>query len=222
MLSRFGAFLRSSIGKKALMALSGLMLIGFLIAHVLGNLTLYGDGDGTKFNEYAHKLESLGPVKLAAEVGLLALFVAHISLGMRTAMANREARPQRYKDTPAKGARSAASITMIATGAVVLVFLVIHIIDFRLADFSKIGLAQLVIERLSTPLGAGIYFVGMLVLGVHLWHGFQSAFQTLGLRHPTYACAIRNVGMAIAVVTAGLFATFPVLCLVFKGDWPWN
>lgn len=222
MMSRFGAFLRSSIGKKSLMAVTGLLLILFLIAHVIGNLTLYADGDGSAFNAYAHKLESLGPLKILAEIGMLLLFGAHIALGMRTFLENREARPARYKDLPPKGARSFASMTMAVTGVVVLIFLVIHIIDFRLADFSKVGLAALVIERLSSPLGAGIYFISMAFLGVHLWHAGQSLVQTLGFRHPSYAPTIRTVGLVLGVAIAGLFATFPVLILVFKGQWPWN
>lgn len=224
MLSRFGAFLRSSIGKKIAMALTGLLLFGFLVVHVLGNLTLYGDGDGTAFNAYAHKLESLGPVKIAAEVALALLFIAHAALGMRTALSNREARPQRYKEAPAKGERSLASMSMIVTGGVVFVFLVIHIIDFRLAGFGGPGqptLSELVIARVASPVGASIYFVSMLVLGVHLWHAFQSALQTFGLRHPTYTGAIRCAGMVLAVAVAGAFASFPVLCMMFNGKWPW-
>jgi succinate dehydrogenase / fumarate reductase cytochrome b subunit len=222
MFSRCGAFLRSSIGKKASMAVTGLLLIGFLVVHVIGNLTLFADGDGSAFNAYAHKLESLGPLKIVAEVVLGVLFLVHLGLGMRTAMENREARPKRYKDLAAKGARSPASMTMLVTGVVILVFLVIHIIDFRLADFSKQGLAALVIERLSSPLGAGIYFVAMLFLASHLGHAFQSLFQTLGLRHPSYTPAIKTVGIAIAVLVAGLFAVFPVACMLFEGRWPWS
>ncbi|MCC7013759.1 MAG: succinate dehydrogenase cytochrome b subunit [Planctomycetes bacterium] len=222
MISRFGAFLRSSIGKKALMAVTGLLLIGFLIVHVVGNLTLYADGDGTQFNAYAAKLEALGPLKVLAEVGLTVLFLAHIALGLRTALENREARPERYKDLAPKGRRTMASMTMVVTGAVLLVFLVIHVIDFRLADFSKVGLAKLVMERLTSPLGAGIYLVSMAFLGSHLWHAFQSLFQTLGLRHPSYAPTIKWVGSALALAIAGLFASFPVLCMMFEGQWPWS
>lgn len=227
MTSRLQAFLRSSIGKKSLMAVTGLLLIGFLIAHVAGNLTLYADSDGKAMASYAQKLADLGPLLWLMEIGLLVLFVVHIALGMRTAMANRDARPSRYKDAAPKGRRSPASITMIATGVVVLVFLVIHLVDFRLAEGvaahpEPATLAQAVVARLSTPLGAGIYFVGMIALGVHLWHAFQSALQTLGWRHPAYETLIVRTGVTLAVVIAGLFATFPVLCLVFKGDWPWN
>jgi len=227
MMSRLQTFLRSSIGKKSLMALTGLFLIGFLIAHLAGNLTLYAGDDGHAMAAYAQKLADLGPLLWVMEAGLAVLFIVHIGLGMRSAAENRDARPARYKDTSPKGGRSPASVTMIATGVLVLVFVVIHVIDFRLVNGiashpEPEKLAQLVVDRLASPAGAAIYFIGMIALGVHLWHAFQSALQTLGLRHPAYATLVKNVGMAISVIVAGLFATFPVLCMLFKGDWPWS
>jgi succinate dehydrogenase / fumarate reductase cytochrome b subunit len=227
MMSRLQVFLRSSIGKKLLMALTGLFLIGFLVAHLAGNLTLFADSDGGAMAAYAQKLADLGPLLWIAEIGLFALFIVHLGLGMRAAMENRDARPARYKDATPKGGRSPASVTMIATGVVILIFLVVHLIDFRLADGvlahpQPATLAKVVVDRLSSPLGAAIYFLAMLALGLHLWHAFQSALQTLGLRHPAYDRSIRNFGAALAVVVAGLFAAFPVLCLIYKGDWPWS
>jgi succinate dehydrogenase / fumarate reductase cytochrome b subunit len=227
MMSRLQVFLRSSIGKKLLMALTGLFLIGFLIAHLAGNLTLFVDADGSAMAVYAQKLADLGPLLWIAEIGLFVLFVVHLGLGMRAAMENREARPSRYKDTAPKGGRSPASVTMIATGVVILLFLIVHLIDFRMVDGlfahpEPATLAKVVVERLSSPLGAAIYFLGMVALGVHLWHAFQSALQTLGLRHPAYDKSIKCVGATLAVVVAGLFAAFPVLCLIYKGAWPWS
>lgn len=227
MMSRLQTFLRSSIGKKALMALTGLLLIGFLIAHLAGNLTLFADSDGGAMATYASKLADLGPLLWIAEIGLVVLFVVHIALGLRAAMENREARPARYKDAAPKGGRSAASVTMIATGVVVLLFVVVHVIDFRLAAGllahpEPATLAKAVVERLSSPIGAAIYFVAMIALGIHLWHAFQSALQTLGLRHPSYQPLIQRLGAGLAVVVAGLFAAFPLLCLIYKGDWPWS
>lgn len=227
MMSRLQQFLRSSIGKKSLMALTGLSLIGFLIAHLAGNLTLFADSDGGAMATYASKLADLGPLLWIAEVGLGVLFVAHIGLGMRAAMENREARPSRYKDASPKGGRSPASVTMLVTGVVILVFLVVHVIDFRLAAGvfahpEPATLAKAVVERLSSPIGAALYLVGMVALGVHLWHAFQSALQTLGLRHPSYDALIQRLGAGLAVIVAGLFAAFPLLCLIYKGDWPWS
>jgi succinate dehydrogenase / fumarate reductase cytochrome b subunit len=227
MTSRLQTFLRSSIGKKLLMDLTGLSLIGFLVVHLAGNLTLFVDSDGSAMAAYAQKLADLGPLLWIAEAGLLLLFVVHIGLGMRAAMENREARPSRYKDAAPKGGRSAASVTMIATGVVIGIFVVIHVIDFRLmkgllAHPDPATLAKDVVARLSTPLGASIYFIAMVALGVHLWHACQSALQTLGLRHPAYDACIRKTGAGLAVVVAGLFAAFPVLCLIYKGNWPWS
>jgi succinate dehydrogenase / fumarate reductase cytochrome b subunit len=111
---------------------------------------------------------------------------------------------------------------MIVSGAVVLVFLIVHLLDFRLAERDPAGLAAMVVRRLSTPLGATIYLVGVGVLGVHLWHAFQSALQTLGLRAGAYAPLIRGVGMVVAVALAIVFATFPVMCALFEGAWPWS
>lgn len=222
MLSRCGAFLRSSIGKKSLMAVTGAALIGFVIAHVAGNLQLFTDSKGEHFDAYAKQLDDFGKLKLLGEFGLLALFVAHIALGMRTALENREARPARYKDLAPKGNRTWSSMSMIVTGSVVLVFLVIHVLDFRLAMRDPQGLAYMVVHRMSGPVGAGIYLVGVIVLGVHLWHGFQSLFQSLGLKNPSYAGLIKGAGSVLAVVIAGLFALFPICCFIWQGKWPWS
>jgi succinate dehydrogenase / fumarate reductase cytochrome b subunit len=83
-------------------------------------------------------------------------------------------------------------------------------------------LAELVVARLSSPTGAGIYLVGMLFLGLHLSHGFQSLFQSLGLRHPAYVGLIRGIGVALALLLAGGFASFPILYFLFDGRWPWS
>jgi succinate dehydrogenase / fumarate reductase cytochrome b subunit len=225
MLSRLEAFFRSSIGKKALMAASGLLLIGFLLVHLAGNLTLFADRSGNAFAAYAEKLAGLGAIVLVAELGLLLLFVAHVGLGMRTALQNREARPERYKDLAPKGQRTWSSMTMIASGAFVLVFVVVHVLDFRLADFDLLGhpdpqaLPRMVVERLASPVGALIYLVGVGVLGFHVWHGFQSLVQTLGLRHARYVGLVRGIGIALAVVIGLGFAAFPIVFVLLGDAW---
>jgi succinate dehydrogenase / fumarate reductase cytochrome b subunit len=210
MLKRLSAFLRSSIGRKFLMSLTGAALIGFVLVHLLGNLTLYADKDGAAFNAYAHLLEA-NPLLPLAEIGLAALFVIHIGLGIRTALDNREARPVRYKDLESHGNRTLASTTMIVTGLLVLVFLIVHLLDFRFAERHPDGLAYMLVQRLAGPLGAVVYVVGVVALGVHLWHAFQSAFQTLGLYHPRYRPMVIKAGWALAVIVGLGFATFPVV-----------
>jgi succinate dehydrogenase / fumarate reductase cytochrome b subunit len=210
MLHRLAAFLRSSIGRKLVMSLTGAALIAFVLVHLLGNLTLYADTDGAAFNSYAHLLE-VNPLLPLAEIGLTVLFVVHIGLGIRTALDNREARPTRYKDLAPHGNRTLASTTMIVTGLLVLVFLVVHLIDFRFAERHADGLAYMVVQRLATPLGAVVYLIGVVALGVHLWHAVQSVFQTLGLYHPRYRPMVVKAGWVLAVLVGLGFATFPLV-----------
>ena len=217
MLQRLGAFLQSSIGRKFVMALTGAALALFVLIHLLGNLTLFADAEGLAFNAYAHTLER-SPLLPLAEIGLAALFVVHIYLGIRTALENREARPARYKDLAPHGHRTLASTSMIVTGLLVLTFLVVHLIDFRLAPRDAEGLASMVIVRLSKPIGAAIYLVGVVALGVHLWHAFQSLFQTLGLNHPRYRPLIVRAGWAFSVLIALGFAAFPVAIFASSGS----
>ena len=215
-----GKFLHSTIGRKVLMALTGLALIVFLIGHLIGNLTLYADGDGEAFNHYAETLES-NPLLLPIEVGLALLFIAHIALGIRVSLENREARKKGYAIRASLGRRTLGSASMLITGVLILAFLVVHVADFRipklLGDESMDDLALAVKQRLASPLGAGIYLVGVVALGLHLSHAFQSAFQTLGVNHPKYSPWITRVGIALAIVLFLGFASFPVVLMVQGG-----
>ncbi|HVS17570.1 MAG TPA: succinate dehydrogenase cytochrome b subunit [Planctomycetota bacterium] len=209
MLHRLGLFLRSSIGRKFLMSLTGAGLMAFVLVHLLGNLTLFADSTGQAFDRYSHVLES-NPLLPLAEIGLVVLFVVHLALGIRLALDNRDARPKRYKDLEAHGERSYASLTMPVTGLLVLVFLVVHLLDFRLAERAPEGLAAMVVQRLRAPLSALVYVVGVVALGIHLWHAFQSAFQSLGLFQPRYRLLVRNAGRVFAVAIALGFVAFPL------------
>lgn len=218
MFQRFSAFARSSIGKKTFMSLSGAALILFLIGHVAGNLTLFVGTDGSTFDSYADTLRS-NPALPLIEIGLTLLFVTHIVLGLRTALENREARPERYKALNSHGNRKPASVSMIISGVIVLVFLIVHLIDFRFAEEDPRGFSYMVVERLSTPVGAGIYFLGVGALGFHLLHAFQSLFQSLGMHHPRWKPLINTAGLGLASLLAILFWLFPTVCLLKPGRW---
>lgn len=213
MFQRFTDLLTTSIGKKALMSATGLLLVGFLVLHLAGNLTLFADDTGAAFNRYAQALASNRALMYAAEALLALLFLAHIALGLRVSMENRSARPRGYALSRDRGSRTFSSNTMLITGVVVLGFLVIHITDFRLRERSPDGLAAMVFRRLSEPAGALIYLVGVIALGIHLSHAFRSALQTLGVNHPRYNRAIHGAGRLIAIGLAIGFAAFPVLLL---------
>lgn len=211
--------LSSSIGKKLIMALSGLLLIAFLIAHLLGNLTLFADPDGGAFNAYAEKLRDMGPLLIVAELGLVALFGVHIAMALRVSMENREARKQGYVIRSNRGRKTLGSSSMLITGIAVFAFLLIHLKDFRFAhwfggDFEA-DPAGLVKETLATPVHALLYVAALAFLTIHLTHAFQSALQTLGVNHPRLVGPIRMIGLVLALVLGIGFATMPLYYLIF-------
>lgn len=208
--------LLSSVGKKALMALTGLALIGFVIVHAAGNMTLFAEPGGGALDRYAAVLEG-NPLLPAAEVALAALFVAHIALGVIVTTQNWRAREGRYAVRATHGGRTWGSGTMIFTGLVILVFLVVHIIDFRLQKGEGVSFAALIGEELSRPFKAGFYALGMIALGLHLSHAFRSALQTLGANHPKYNKLITGLSIALGVVLGLAFLSFPVIVFLKGG-----
>jgi succinate dehydrogenase / fumarate reductase cytochrome b subunit len=211
----FFRLLSSSIGQKFVMAITGLLLCGFLAAHLAGNLLLFLGAEW--FNDYAHKLHAQWELLLVAEVGLLVLFLTHIYLAFATAFGNSRAREEPYavKRTKIPGRVIGANTWMFTSGAVVLGFLLLHLVDMRLG-MSGLNLRGFKYEGehfdktlmvLSNPVSRGVYVIGAIVLGIHLSHGFSSAFQSLGLNHPKYMPLIKLVGRIFAVVIAVGFAS---------------
>lgn len=201
---------QSSIGKKAIVAITGLLLVVFLVFHLAANLTLYADGTGETFTKYAGTIEE-NPLLPVLELGLLLLFVAHIAMAVRVTLQNREARGSAYKVRANRGARTAGSATMIITGLLVLLFLLVHVWDFRMTKDTAADLAPLVRGRLSGAAGFLIYLIGVLALGLHLSHGIRSALQSLGANHPKYELLIQRAGVGLAVLFTLGFASFPVV-----------
>lgn len=216
MLTWIGRFLSSSIGKKTTMALTGLLLVGFLIAHLAGNLLLYKDAEA--FEAYAAKLHDLGPFLYVLEFGLLALFVGHIAMAIRTIVDNRRARHSKYAVQADRGGKTLASATMPLTGTIVLLFLVWHLIDFRFDGGFKglfadggdgAGAADIVWSTLAGTAHIAVYLLGIAALTLHLTHAIQSAIQTLGLRHPKWTPIVERAGIALAVILGLGFASIP-------------
>jgi len=216
MLGNLKQALSASIGKKAWMAVSGLLLVGFLVTHLLGNLLYFADDEGDTFNAYAEALSS-NPLLPAAELILATLFIAHIALGIRVSMENRGAREVPYHAQANHGGRTTGSRSMVITGVVVLIFIVIHLIDFRLDETAHENMADAVRAKLSSGSGALTYGVGVAALGLHLSHAISSAFQTLGLNHPKYDALIQTAGRSLAALLALGFLAFP-LFIYFSGE----
>lgn len=215
----FFRLLSSSIGQKFVMGLTGLLLCGFLVAHLAGNLLLFAGAKA--FNEYAHKLHEQWELLAIAETGLLVLFLAHIYLAVSTTIGNFKARKDSYvlKQSKVPNRIIGANSWMFASGAVVLGFVILHLIDLRLGMRGSINYLpesdpdapfRNTIAALSDPISRVVYFVGVIILGVHLSHGFSSAFQSLGLNHPKYTPLIKILGKVFAVVIAVGFASIVV------------
>ena len=196
----------SSIGKKVGMAVTGLVVYGFLLGHMAGNFLLFKSDGGEQFNAYS-KFLTEHPLLIPIELGLLAAFLLHILFGISVARENRRARPEAYKKAKGVGRRSWASRSMVFTGLVVLVFVIIHLKTFKYADHTTGTLYRLVMDTFSQPLYAAGYVIAMTVLGFHLWHALQSAFQTLGFRTGR---TFWTASMLVAVIIAGGFGIIPL------------
>jgi succinate dehydrogenase / fumarate reductase cytochrome b subunit len=200
--------LGSSIGKKLMMAITGLSFIGFLAAHLAGNLTIYGGKEA--FNSYAEHLHSLGPLLTVAELVLLTFFLVHVITGVILFLQNLNARPVRYAVNKTAGGRTFGSATMPYTGALLLAFIIFHLLNFSFVDKTDTTIFNIVSSAFSSPLYVVIYILAMVVAAVHVSHGFWSAFQTVGANHSKYMPLIRTVGIAFAVVVGIGFGFLPI------------
>ncbi|MGB0591914.1 MAG: succinate dehydrogenase cytochrome b subunit [Myxococcota bacterium] len=205
----------STIGQKALVGITGLALVGFLITHLAGNLTMYIGEDGEAFNAYSSGLHDLGVLLYVAEIALLTIFLSHIVLVARLVMKQRKAGGAgRYAVTQSKqaggGLQLKSSRMMSISGTILLVFLVVHIWDFRLQLEPDTNLFEMVKSALQEPWRVGLYVVGSFLVGWHVFHGFQSAFRSLGLNHSVYTPALSKLGTFLAVLFGLGFASFPL------------
>jgi len=197
------------------MAVTGLLLIGFLIAHLAGNLSLYGEAGA--FDEYAHFIGGL-EILPVAELGLALLFIVHIYMAVRTTLENRGARPVKYGITGNHGKKTVSSTTMFVSGLLVLIFLIKHLWDFRLhKEAFEAAPTEVVHAALSHPLTATVYILGAIAIGFHIFHAFSSAFQTLGINHPKYTPVLTWIGRILGVVLALGFASFPLIFWLGQG-----
>ncbi len=212
----------TSVGKKLIMGLTGLLLILFLIEHLIGNLLLLLP-EKAPYNEYAHFLTSFGWLLIVAELILLAIFLAHVVSAVSVTLRNRQARPQRYVKLASAGPpsrKNVASMTMIYSGVILLIFVVIHLKTFKFGPYYPYlseadgvemrDLYRLVAEVFSQPGYVIWYVVAMALLGFHLRHGFWSAFQSLGLYHPRWTPVIYTVGILVAIIIAVGFIGIPI------------
>lgn len=201
-------FFSSAVGKKVIMAISGQCFCAFLIMHLAGNLTLFLGKE--KFDLYAGVLEKMPFLVYPAELVLIGLAVLHIGIALKLTLANKSARPHGYAMYKSKGPNDWASSRMFITGLVILVFLIVHLVQFKFAARPTDSLYDVLFEAFTQPYWVAFYVICVAVLSTHLSHGFQSAFQSLGINHPRYTSIIRKASYVYAFVMWAGYTILPL------------
>ena len=212
--------LKSSVIKKQLVGVTGLLLCGFLVTHLAGNFLLLVGPEA--FNKYGHALTS-NPLIYVAEAGLLALFLGHMGMATRVTLQNRAARPEGYymKTKTGRGSTFASS-SMPYTGFILLAFIIFHLQGIKFGAVYNVvydgetmrDLYRLTYEKFSSLPYVAFYVTSMVAMAVHLSHGFWSAFQSVGFFHNRYTAAIRKSAIAFALFVGGGFSFLPIYCFL--------
>lgn len=217
-------YFKSTIGQKQLMGLTGLIWSGFVLGHMLGNTLVFLGAD--IFNKYGHAIVSNKPLLYGTEAILLSTILVHVIKGIMVTLRNKVSRPV----TPAMGLGDAknssfAVKTMIYQGVLILVFIILHLITFKYGTYYETtvdgvvmrDLHRLMVETFQSPIYVFWYVVCLILLGLHLSHGFYSSFQSLGIHHPKYNPKIQKLGyLYAALVTVG-FVSQPIYVFFFHG-----
>ena len=217
-MSRFRRAFSSSVGTKLLIGLTGLALFAYLILHLAGNALVFAGPE--LFNEYSHRLIS-NPLIIPIEIGLLLIFLLHVYKTTRNWLRNRDARPTAYErkqNARHTSRKSLASSTMIVSGLITLLFVIVHVKQFKygawyqtVSDNPVRDLYRTELEVFSHPFWVLFYMACTLIVGLHLRHGIASGFQSLGLDHPLYTRRLTILGILFAIVIGGGLALIPLL-----------
>ncbi len=215
-MSSFRQVFSSSVGTKLLIGLTGLLLFAYLLLHLAGNLLIFAGRE--TFNEYSHKLIS-NPLVVPVEIGLIGVFLLHVYKTVTNWFRNQRARPVGYAKKTWAGhtsRKSLGSTTMIWTGLITLIFVGVHLRQFKFGAWYEVGtppvrdLYRTEAEIFTSPLWVAVYVACMVLVGLHLRHGVASGFQSLGADHPVYTRRLVVAGTLVAVLIAAGFAIIPV------------
>lgn len=212
----------SSVGRKIIVGLTGLFLITFLVVHLGCNLTIIMDSSGNMFNDVAYFMSHFWLMRII-EVGLFLGLIAHIVMTLKLNFENKSKRPVGYAVSPGNVNSTWYSRSMAILGSLLLIFLVIHLYQFWIPTKKALYITHededaytMVTEALRNPLVLLVYIIAFISLGYHLLHGFQSAFQTLGLNHKKYTPIIKKTGTAFAIIVPALFALIALVVFFTK------
>jgi len=218
-------FLQTSVGKKTVIAVTGLLLLGFVVAHMLGNLQIFLGQD--QINAYAKTLQDLGAILWVARISLLIAFVAHITMAIKVTLENKAARPVPYAVNKVHKA-SLASRIMPYTGIVILLFVIYHLMHFTFATIdpsfktlydsqNRHDVYNMVINGFRDPVSSVLYIIAQACLALpigHLTHGTFSMLQTLGVNHPNIDARVKLISMSVALVIFLGNSSIPVAVLL--------
>ena len=203
----FVSFIKTSIGKKLVMAASGFLLLSFLAIHAFGNAAIYM---GSKyFQIYADFLHGFPVLVLIFGVGLLVIFLAHVGVGLLLFFEKRKT-TSRYEVQTRVVENTFASRTMPYTGVWILIFLIIHVFAFNIGKPEGVQISMLVQQYFSGFFYSLFYIISFIALAIHLNHGFWSMLQTFGLNHPRYNTLISALTIAVPVIFLVIFGGIPI------------
>jgi len=215
-------FPTSSIARKYVMGIAGLVWTFFVLGHMLGNMTIFLGPEA--YNAYGHAIVSNKPLLYGTEAALILGLLTHVILGILLSRENRKAKPKKYAVAAQNKKKvSTASKTMIWQGSIILVFIIYHLITFKygaeyLVTYDGVemrDLHRLIVEVFQSPLYVLGYVLCLFILGFHLTHGFGSAFQSLGFNHPRYTPVVKTVSWFYGIVVAAGFIVQPLYVYFF-------
>lgn len=210
----FISFVNSSIGRKAIMAVTGLCLISFLAIHAFGNAAIYM---GSKyFQIYADTLHGFPVLVLLFGLGLLVILTAHVGFGVLLFFEKRKTQ-SRYRVATRVVENTFSSRTMPYTGLFILLFLIVHVFGFNIAVPADVPISAVVKDYLSGFFYSLFYIVAFVALAIHLNHGFWSMLQTFGVNHPRYNCLIATLTIVVPVAFLVIFGGIPIYFMTGAG-----
>lgn len=215
-------FITSSIGAKYIMAVSGVVLVGFVLGHMAGNLQIFLGWE--RLNAYAAFLKGLGELLWIARITLLVAVAAHIASGLRLAWLNKRARPERYRKQRSMHTNVFAR-TMAVSGLMLLAFIVFHLLQFTFGithpsiyaledPLGRHDVYAMTVSGFQQPLISGVYIIAMALLGMHMSHGASSMFQSMGLNNPKYNGLISTIGPTLGLLIFLGNTSMPVAVLL--------
>lgn len=216
-------FTRSTIGLKILMALTGVVMVGYLIGHVTGNMLIFRGPEA--INAYSKFLHGAKGLLWGTRALLLVSVVVHVWATLKFLKLRSEARPVAYASKGAHGTTWAAR-TMFWSGPVIALFIVYHILHLTTGtvhptydknvnpETHEVNVYANLVEGFQRPLASGIYILAMLAIALHLSHGVWSMLQTVGVNRPNWECALRGLAVAVGVLLCAGFTAVPLAVLL--------